>query len=203
MMKSPRSLLAGLVLVTSLTAGHPARATVLFEHPFGDPNTDNVWCSSCLGFFRLFDQFTLTSAANITEIDARLGFRPAPDAIEYSIWDTTLTTQLFSQTFAIGDLVTTALGGTDFDVVATISGLNLAAGTYALSIFSPESDRRLGWWDNGNPGSSFQTLSGAGQDKQLSFRLLGDTATPVPEPSALALVGLALVGVGSLRKRSA
>ncbi len=201
-MKPFSRFFAILAVVSGLLAGGPAKATVLFEHTFGDPTTNSAWCTSCQGSFRVFDQFTLAADATISQIDARLWLDPQV-GVEYSVWDTTMTTQLFAQTVALADLNLTSLGGTAYDVTAGISGLNLTAGTYMLSIYNPSSASVVAWFQNGLQGSSFQTQGGGGSDRQMSFRLVGNGGTAVPEPSALALCGLALFGVGVARKRAA
>src|SRR3546814_5082921 len=92
------ALLASAILLTATAA----KAVPLFENPF--PSTD--WgigpCSSCFGIGRAWDSFTLGADSKISQIDSDLIFIGDVSTINYSIWDASLTTEIFSQTFTPG-----------------------------------------------------------------------------------------------------
>ncbi len=200
---------AGLFVCASLTTA--ANAAILFQHPFVLGDGSGGWCSSCVGEFREWDAFDLAFAANVTEIDARLAFTSDPALetdLQYSVWDSTRTTQLFSESFTAAGLTIISLGGPNYDVFAPIAGLTLNAGTYYLSIYDPlPPDQSSVAWYNTNvtvDGRSRQSLgaaplplAGGGTGLDLAFRIIG-----VPEPGTLLLLALGLIALGTLRCRS-
>src|SRR3546814_7687455 len=92
------ALLASAILLTATAA----KAVPLFENPF--PSTD--WgidpCSSCFGIGRDWDSFTLGADSKISQIDSDLIFIGDVSTINYSNWDASLPTEIFSQTFTPG-----------------------------------------------------------------------------------------------------
>src|SRR3546814_4897854 len=56
----------------------------------------------CFGIGRAWDSFTLGADSKISQIDSDLIFIGDVSTINYSIWDASLTTEIFSQTFTPG-----------------------------------------------------------------------------------------------------
>lgn len=193
-MKKISHLVVGLIAAVTTSLSF---ATVLFGHAFPTPNSTSAWCSSCGGSYQEFDQFVLTNQSTITDIDALLYLR-GTSSINYIIYDATRTTQLFSENFALGSLTTTSLGGPAYNVGAGFTGLNLAAGTYYLSILG-NSSATTAWYQSSVTvdGKSFQTNGGGGTGRDQAFTISGT----VPEPTTIALLGLGLLGFAAARRR--
>jgi PEP-CTERM motif len=203
--RSSRSMIAGLgMMVTVLLGATSASAsTIVFQHAFPTPNTTNAWCTSCFGSFQEFDQFTLASATIVTQIDAMMYLgNPNNFSFEYSVWNPTRTTQLFSQTFTPAQLTLTSLGGPAYNVTAFLTGLTLGPGAYALSIF--DATGYVGWFQSHITvdGQSFQTSGGGGTGGDQAFVVWGDDArSAVPEPGTLVLLGTGLSLVAARMRR--
>lgn len=182
-------------LLTTLVASASADE-ILYQHPYPGVETTSAWCTACGLSYRVWDQFDLAEDSTITQIQARLYLNPATmgNPIEYSIWDTTRTTQLFSQSFAQGDLSVVNLGDPANDISADMTGLNLAAGSYALSIYHARSGQDFAWYQTEVTvqGRSFQTDGGGGTNKDMAFRIIG---TAIPEPTSLTLFALGLLAL--------
>jgi hypothetical protein len=147
----------------------------------------------------------------INQIDARLLFSDTT-SIEYSIWSADLSTQLFSQWFNVADLTRIALGAEQFETSAFLTGLNLNAGTYYLSIYDGgDPTSTLGWYNTVTvDGSGLQTIGadpfsdaiGGGNGKDFAFKIYDSTAVSVPEPSIIALLSLGLLGIVFARRKA-
>ena len=203
-----------LAVITMLAFGG-ADAAILYEHQF-DPGTPQA-CTSCIPqppqLNRVWDAFDLTAPADVTAIEALLGFDASyptsgTTSIEYSIWDQSRSTELFAQSFFPNQLSITLVQPSNYDVLASLTPVLLGAGTYYLSIFNGSQVNALGW--NISPvtvfGRSIQTIgplfvplpptnSATGHD--MEFRVIGAAATAIPEPATLALVGISLAGVAA------
>lgn len=207
--KSSFNLFLSLLCV-GLIWGNTAQAVVVFENPYADTAlSTSAWCSSCGSNYRSWDTFSLSADTSINQIDARLYFSNTT-SIEYSIWSADLSTQIFTQSFNVADLSRVSLGGPQFETAATLTGLNLTAGTYYLSIYdggNPNST--FAWYNTTTVDSSgrqtiaadpFSGLSGGGNGKDFAFRVNGTTS--VPEPATLLLLGFGIAGLGFAKRRS-
>ena len=191
------------LLVSGASAAMAADPVVYSSVPDLTNHNNNAWCSDCYGggSYEPLDQFTLGSAASITSLDLAQYAGYDTGSFTLEIYNSDHSAILFSQA-----LSGTNTGGTIYN--ASVTGLNLAAGTYWAGFIAP----RLAIWgfDTGN-GSLIETTPHTGQ--QTNDYLGGNTgyifygtsaSSPTPEPASWALMlgGFGLVG-GAMRSRRA
>lgn len=190
---------------------------VVFENAYEDQASvaGPAWCSGCGTVWRVWDTFTLQADTEVTQIDARL-YLSMTEQVEYSIWTPDRSGILFSRVFAVSDLNIDPFGGLmESDATATIFGLHLAAGDYALSIWDMASrGSHFAWYSttykysatHNTRGSGYQSLfhdgygpNGGGTGEDMAFRVHG--ITTVPEPGTIALLALGLLGMMLTHRR--
>jgi len=162
----------------------------------------SAWCSDCYGGnnYEPLDQFTLTSAASITSLDLAQQSGYSSANFTFEIYNSDHSAILFSQELNATDI----LDVNNTSVFhATVTGLDLAAGTYWAGFIAPYMG--LPGLPGGN-GSLIDTTPHTGTNL---FGLGGNTgyifygaSSPAPEPASWAMMlgGFGLVG-GAMRSR--
>jgi hypothetical protein len=168
----------------------------------------NAWCSSCSGSWEPLDNFTLSNATSIGGFNlvTQTGYGDSSN-FTIDIFNSNHTNILFSQ-----NVTSTPVSNTDFNttiVTGSLSGLNLAAGSYWIG-FDSYNMATPGFYSGGN-GSLIdsQTPHSGSADYipggNIGYQLLGASVAAVPEPEsyAMLLAGLGLMGFMVRRKKNA
>ncbi|CDH43228.1 PEP-CTERM sorting domain-containing protein [Candidatus Contendibacter odensensis] len=211
MMQAIKVGLAGvaMLIASAAQASSIAYTSPDFKNIYTSP-TGSGWCTSCSGLYEVSDEFTLASAATLTGVD--FGIRDwygSNHNIEVNVWDTSLTTNLFSQTSLFGSYSTVNTGqGVDIISLA-LSGPTLAAGSYRMSWYDPVN---MALADYTGSSTTLQqstprisgTASTFSRNQGAAFQIYAaDTVSSVPEPGSLALLGLGMTGLAFIRRRKA
>lgn len=209
-----RNALIGLTAALTLASATSAPAAVIFQSiPSLDAAPAAFWCSSCaLGVepntHRVFDTFTIGSATPVAQLSFVYGNWPSYPAqlgdFSVSIWSLSgglPDTQLFSQDFTLAQATFTNTSNPDwFTGIATVNltGLNLSAGTYDISIYSNTYGPLAAF--TGGSGLLYQQGIGFHPGQSLGFTLI-DTVAAVPEPSTWAMMLLGFAGIAFVAYR--
>ena len=209
MAKMRNALFAALVGLASVQV---AQADVAYTSPeWAQVNTTptgtDAWCSSCGSTWQVADSFTLAAGGTITGVSVGIqddfGSNWNPTV---SIWNSSLTTQLFSQSFSWGSFTSTdnpSAGVAVFDF--SLSGLTLGAGTYYISWYDGSNMGVPTWLNSNNslvqtqtPGDWSNVIT---RDGGAAFQIY-TSAVPEPETYAMMMAGLGLLGAVARRRKA-
>jgi PEP-CTERM motif len=166
-------------------------------------------CSSCNGSYEVLDQFTLSTSATITGLNLVTytpgGTYEGLGGFTFEVYNSTHSTILFSMPTTPGSVsVVATTGSQDAEITASISALNLSAGTYWAGFVAQ--NLALAILPGGN-GSAFITNSphtggpvSGSYGGDTGYQLLGEVSA-VPEPSTWAMMILGFAGVGFMAYR--
>jgi hypothetical protein len=156
--------------------------------------------------FAVSDSFTLSTASTLTGLNFVIWVFPGDvvQGVEMQI-----TSSEFGGTTFTDQMVSLTQSGCSINQdgwnVCTLSGtfgtgVNLAAGTYWLTLDNAELPDDPAYWDE-NSGPSSASENSVGTIPSESFTLLG-SSTSTPEPSSITLFGSGVLGLaGVLRRR--
>lgn len=127
-----KQTMIGLAGAAALGVGFAgsAEAGVLYENAYsnGIVTSGPGFCSGCNGDFRVFDFFTLSADSHVTAIDTQLfGLADSDGDINYSIWSSDLTQELFSFDKQATDIASTTIINLDSDTTADFNSTCLQA----------------------------------------------------------------------------
>lgn len=204
-------IVALAIVIAGLTGAHAAigYSSENWGDRFATP-TGPSYCSSCGGIWETSDTFSLSSAGTITGVDLAVldWYGGQHESIEVSIWDDSLSTNLFSQTFTFGNYSSVNLGNSVDLLSFDLSGPTLSAGSYRMSWFDPL-DMAIATYTSGsgvwqsNPTVE-NTTHNVDRGVGASFQIYTNPAVnPIPEPEtyAMMLAGLGLMGLVARRRK--
>jgi hypothetical protein len=225
MKKASLGIAASIILLE--TAAWQAQAGVIFSS-FGPDDTFGTTGRVVTGVSETGNPdnhpaytFAAASSGSVSEIDLALAVTSGN--VVASLWTaaTGCGTGAFS-TFCGGLVPTTELGtwtapssSSNFVSITGITGVDLTAGTtYYLQLSAGTPTTAAEWFDNsiGATGILYQcggynsTFTECLGDATIGTATLGafdilSPSTPIPEPSSLALLGVAALGFGLIRRR--
>jgi hypothetical protein len=165
-------------------------------------------CSSCSGNYEELDQFTLSTSATITGLNLVTytpgGTYEGLGGFTFEVYNSTHSTILFSMPTTPGSVsVVATTGSQDAEITASISALNLSAGTYWAGFVAQ--NLALAILPGGNGFNILTTTphSGVGSNSytgNIGYELLGSVSA-VPEPSTWAMMILGFGGIGFMAYR--
>ncbi|MGH7023263.1 MAG: PEP-CTERM sorting domain-containing protein [Caulobacteraceae bacterium] len=184
---------AGLAICAAVV--DHAQAGVVFQSIpslAADP-VSNAWCSSCGGYYKVYDAFTLSSPANLTGLLFDVQTAGATD-VDVSIYTGTPSSPgsvLYDNTFAPSSF--TSVTNTPYVtsiIGVALPGISLAAGSYVISFYNPSQLGIPGY--SGGSGLLYQAGIGPHAGESAGFAL-----SSVPEPSIWALMLTGFAGLGA------
>ena len=194
-----------------------AQAAVVYNNgaAAGDSGRCAETSGACGGTWTVFDDFTLSSAATITDIKwtvfltAGLGDYTGARAWVYSADPVFGSGVLLNTVVAqLGAPTQSSLGGNFYDIDLSGLSISLGAGTYwlgmqhdttssfaAVACTEPCSGHSTQWQNN---GIGYRLGDNDDNGRKYAFSL---ESNAVPTPATVALLSIGLVGIGAARRK--